>query len=418
MALVLIKGAEGTGSEAGTPTASSINPTQKVLQVDEKIHLLDEDNNPLVVFLKKTSTKSVRGPIFRWQEDRFEPKSVTIDATASAALDDGTTATFSLPAGQENYLTVGDLLLFSGTAGVSPNQYDEIVLITVVASNGLDITCVRNFGSRNAAWAGTPANAAFTGYINGSAFEEGSLSADAKAVKTSFVSNYTQIFKDSISVTGTEDATELYGGNERGRQRRKKSLKHMRDMERAFIVGQPKEDVTTGSYARRSTGGILYFISTNVTDVSVGGVPGNINYASWVNFAKAAFRYGDSKTRLLLCSAEVVSAIALMAHNQYFAMTPEKTYGVSTNRITTPYGDFLVVYHKQFSEMGLSGYAISLDMADVAYRPLAGRDTKLSLDVQANDADLHKDQLLTECGLSAPLEERQAVLKGVGGFAP
>ena len=413
MALTLIKGAEGTGNESGNPSGTSINQTQKVLQVDEKIHLLDSDNNPLVVFLKKTSTKPVAGPIFRWQEDRFEPKSVTINATASALLDNGTDTAFSLPAGEENYLTVGDLLLFSGTAGVSPNQYDEIVLVTAVASNGLDITIVRNFGARSSAWAGTPANAAFTGYINGSAFEEGSLSADAKAVKTSFVSNYTQIFKDSISVTGTEDATELYGGNERGRQRRKKSLKHMRDMERAFIVGQPKEDVTTGSYARRSTGGILYFISTNVTDAA-----GTINYATWVNFAKSAFRYGESKTRLLLCSAEVVSAIALMAHNQYFAMTPEKTYGVSTNRITTPYGDFLVVYHKQFSEMGLAGYAISLDMADVAYRPLRGRDTKLSLDVQANDSDIHKDQLLTEAGLAAPLEERQAVLKGVTGFAP
>lgn len=412
-AAVIISGSRGTGNEAGLPSASSIAPLRKVLDVSEKIHLLDNDNNPLVIFAKKAGKKSCHSPIFRWQEDRFEPKSVTFTTAALAALDDGTTAAFSLPAGEENYATVGDLLILPGSAGVSPNQYDEVMLVTAVAANGLDLTVVRNFGARSAAWAGTPALTQETGYLTGTAFEEGSSAAVAKSTKVQFKSNLTEIFKDTFAVTGTEDATELYGGPDRPRLRKKKAMKHMRDIERAMIVGQQKEDVTTGSYPRRAMGGALSFIQTNVTDVG-----GTINYQTWVDFAASVFRYGDSKTRLLLCSAEVISAIDLMSHNEYFTMSAETVHGVAVKRIMTSHGDFLVVRHKQFNEMGLAGYAIALDMQDVRYRFLNGRDTMFEPDIQQPGDDILKDQYLTECSLEFPLEERSGVLKGVTGFAP
>lgn len=410
---VVIAGSRGTGSEAGTPTATSINPTRRVLDVSEKIHLLDNDNNPLVIFTKKAGKKETVNPQFRWQEDRFEPKSITLTTAALAALDDGTTAAFSLQAGEENYLTVGDLVIIPGSAGASPDNYDEVMLVTAVAANGLDITVVRNFGERTNAWAGTPVLTQLTAYMTGTSFEEGSVAATAKSTKVQFKYNFTEIFKDTFSVTGTEDATELYGGPDRPRLRRKKGMKHMRDIERAFIVGQKKEDVVTGSYPRRATAGALSFITTNVSDVG-----GAINYQSWVDFAKDVFRYGESTTRLLLCSAEAISAIDLMAHNQYFAMTPENVHGVNVKRVMTSHGDLLVVRHKQFNEMGLAGYALALDMQDVRYRFLRGRDSKFESDIQLPGADVFTDQYLTEAGLEFPLEERSGYLKGITGFAP
>lgn len=410
----IISGSRGTGSEAGLPAASSINPTRRVLDVSEKIHLLDNDNNPLVIFIKKAGKKPAVNPQFRWMEDQFEPKSITLDSTALTALGSAGT-TFSLPAGEAYYLTVGDLVILPGSAGAAPNNYDEIMLVTVVASNGLDITVSRNFGARSAAVDASTLTAPLTAYILGSAFAEGSAAATAKSTKVTFKSNYTEIFKDTFSVTGTENASELYGGADRPMLRRKKALKHMRDIERAFIQGQPKED-TSGTYARRQTAGVLYHLTTNITNVASGG--GTINYQTWVDFAKDVFRYGESNTRLLLCSAEVVSAISLMAHNEYFTMSEETVHGVKVNRVVTPHGDFLVVRHKQFNEMGLAGYALALDMQDVKYRYLRGRDTMFEPDIQTPGDDVMTDQYLTECGLEFPLEQRSGVLKGVTGFAP
>lgn len=412
MALELISGARGTGNDAGAPTNTSINPTRKVLDISDKIHLLDNDNNPLVIFTKKAGKKSTVNPKFRWQEDRFEPKAVTLTAAQLALLGVAGTA-LVLGAGEAFYLTVGDLVIVPGTAGVSPNQYDEIMLVTAVDVAGTGITLQRNFGARAAA-----ANLALllvdtTTFILGSAFSEGSSAATPKSTKVTIKENYTEIFKDVFSVTGTENATELYGGPDRARLRKKKAMKHMRDIERAFLMGQPKEDVS-GNYPRRQTAGALYFIQSNVTNVP----GGNINYQTWVDFSKDVFRYGESNTRLLLCSAEAVSAIDLMAHNEYFAYNPETVFGVNVKRVMTSHGDLLVVRHKQFNDMGLAGYAVALDMADVKYRFLQGRDTSFEPDIQQPGDDVMTDQYLTECGLEFPLEERSGVLKGITGFAP
>lgn len=407
----VINGARGTGNESGAPTASSINPERRVKDVSEKIHLLDADQNPLVVFVKKAGKKVATNPKFRWQEDQFEPKSLTLNAAALAAIAANNSASFTVEAGEEHYATVGDLIVVPGTAGAAPNNYDEMLLVTAVNAAGDSVT-VSRFSARAANYDLSGLADPFTVYMTGSAFAEGSSAADAKSTKVQFKENYTEIFKDAFAVTGTEDASELYGGPDRPRLRRKKGLKHMRDIERAFILGQPKEDVS-GSYPRRATGGALHFIQSNVVNAG-----GNINYQTWVDFAEDVFRYGDSPSRLLLASAEVVSAIDLMAHNEYFSQNPENVFGVNVKRITTSHGDFLLTRHKQFGDMGLAGYALALDMQDVKYRFLQGRDTRFFADIQLPGDDVMKDQYLTECGLEFPLEQRSGVLKGVTGFAP
>lgn len=410
----LILGSRGTGNEAGAPAATSITPTRRVLDVSEKIHLLDNDNNPLVIFTKKAGRKETVNPHFRWMEDRFEPKTIQLTAaTLTALAASGTTVT--LPTGQENFITVGDLVTIPGSAGAAPNAYDEVMLATAVDTTGLIVTVVRNFSTaRAAAWTGTPAIAGpINGYLTGTAFAEGSNAAVAKSTKVAFKDNFTEIFKDTFSITGTEDASELYGGPDRARLRRKKGMKHMRDIERAFLIGQPNEDVTTYSYPTRTTGGATYWIQTNVKNPN-----GTINYQDWVDFAAAVFRYGESHTRLLLCSAEVITALDMMANNKYFAFTPENVYGVAVKRIMTSHGDFLAVRHKQFSEMGLAGFALALDMQDVRYRFLRGRDSKFEADIQLPGADVFTDQYTTEAGLEFPLEEKSGLMKGVTGFAP
>ena len=54
-------------------------------------------------------------------------------------------------------------------------------------------------------------------------------------------------------------------------------------------------------------------------------------------------------------------------------------------------------------------------MGNVAYRPLVGngisRDTFIETNIQDNDADGRKDQIITEAGLEISLPETHAILK-------
>ena len=60
-------------------------------------------------------------------------------------------------------------------------------------------------------------------------------------------------------------------------------------------------------------------------------------------------------------------------------------------------------------------YCIGVDMKNVAYRPLAGnginRDTFIETNIQNNDVDGRKDQIITEAGLEISLPETHAVMK-------
>ena len=61
------------------------------------------------------------------------------------------------------------------------------------------------------------------------------------------------------------------------------------------------------------------------------------------------------------------------------------------------------------------GYALGLDLKNLWYRPLQGRDTVLKTNIQANDEDGEKDEYITEAGLQLNLEKTHAVMYGCTG---
>jgi len=82
--------------------------------------------------------------------------------------------------------------------------------------------------------------------------------------------------------------------------------------------------------------------------------------------------------------------------------------------ISTVFGDYVFVQHPLLREQW-EDYGIVIDPKNVAYRPLQGngisRDTFVETNVQNNDTDGRKDQILTESGLQILLPETHAVVK-------
>jgi hypothetical protein len=82
------------------------------------------------------------------------------------------------------------------------------------------------------------------------------------------------------------------------------------------------------------------------------------------------------------------------------------------SKYVSPHGILNIVKHPLF-EGYYNGMGMILDLDNVKYRPLKGRDTKLETNIQPNDADYYKDQYLTEAGIMVKLPKTHAVIKGV-----
>ena len=277
----------------------------------------------------------------------------------------------------------------------------EQMLVTAVSTNTLTVT--RAFGSTAAA-AITDNDSIL---IIGDASAEGADSPAVKTTQESKVTNYTQIFRTPFDVTETADASEMYGGRDLSYLRKKHGIEHKKDMERAFLFGEKKED-TSGTQPRRTTAGLNSYVTTNRTDAS-----GALTEAEFETFCRSLFRYG-SKKKTLFASPLVVSAINSWAGAKLQVVPSDKTFGISISQYVTGHGTLNLVKH-DLLEQDYSGYAFGVDTSNVMYRPL--RDTSLKMNIQDADSDTQKDEYLTEAGLQVNLEKTHAVLYGVTSYS-
>ena len=97
----------------------------------------------------------------------------------------------------------------------------------------------------------------------------------------------------------------------------------------------------------------------------------------------------------------------------------EQTYGMDVVSHLTPFGTLHYKSHPLFSEnLEWRFGAIILDVRNLKYRYLTGRDTELLKERQPNNADYRQDEWLTECGIEIRFPESHMVLKGVNSYTP
>jgi hypothetical protein len=290
--------------------------------------------------------------------------------------------------------TVGDIVRNARTS--------ENMLVTAI-TDGNTIAVTNSFGA-------TPAAAILAGdglFIVGNASAENTGARNVNTTRSAAQSNYCQIFKTSIAVSGTEKAANLYGGKDLPFQRAKKGTEHALDIERAFWFGQKNADTST--YARRATGGIDEFISAGSSFVQNQGGP--LTAPDLNNFLREGFTYGNS-TKVLFCGGLVLQAINEIARGQILTKTGDTTYGVRISEWQTAFGTVNIVHNPLFVEE-LAGQAYLLDMECFRYRYMEARDTQLMTNIQAPDVDGEIDQYISEVGLERKQAPRHSLLKGV-----
>lgn len=381
----------------------NINQDVRKFDVSDKLWLLDPDMAVLAFFARKLGKKAVIDPEFRWFEKaspaRYSAVNYTTGYTSaqtSIVVDDGT-------------VYRAGMVIQDATSG-------EQMYVSSVTTNTL--TVVREWGTTSAP---TTTKNDEVLVVVGNANAEGAATPTTLTSVPTKVTNYTQIFREAIEVTNTEKSTELYaGGSDLNELRREHLRLHLLDIERAFLFGEPKEDVsivgTTGPI--RATAGARHFISTNNTDVSSStGVLTQATFESWVS---DVFSKGGQK-KMALVSPLIASAINSWAAGKLVMYPKDKTFGIAITQYLSIHGALDFTIERLFAENSVwGGMGFAFDMANIGYRYLAAngenRDTKLMKDQQAKGYDKTTEEYLSEVGLFMADEASHGLLEGVTSY--
>ena len=365
------------------------------------ISLLDVDRYPLLAILtnagkdpvskkgKAFKKEATTDPEFKWYEDSFQSRETTI-GSGSQEINISDTPTIQLSSNDEqNKFSVGDIIYF-------PGKKWNFKVTDLNSTDSLDLT--DELGGETGS---TEQIQDEVVWIIGNANEEGATLRTMKGTAPSEKVGYCQIFRTPFGVTETSKQTQtMIKENDLDYQRRKKAIEHAVDIERAFLFGKAKKD-TSGTHPIRYTEGIIDAISTH-TEANVD------TEADFEEFLEDAFSNGNTE-KYGLMSPSFVTMINQWAKNKVTKVETEKSYGITILKYESAHGTLNMIKHDLLKGTPYGNYCVVLDMENLTYKYLQGRDTQLLTDRQANDEDAKKEEYLTECGLQIQLEETHAV---------
>lgn len=388
---------------SGQRRTDNIASTQRIVEMHKPILELEPDSAPITVILKSVLNGGRSRPAgdttFKWHNSELETRWDAVNNGAGYASN----AT-SVVVDTGGVFAEGFLIKVPRTA--------ELILVDSVSTNTLTVT--RGVG-------GTTAAALVDNdplYVVGFAAEEGDTSPSARGINPVAVSNYTQIFRNTVEASGTALSIENESSpHDWAFQRKTAGVEHLKSIELGLLFGAPSNDAGASAAGnRRTTGGVLNYATQNGKDAG-----GTLTEAEVEEWLRSLFRYGSQK-RTVFASALVLSVLSQFAQGKLQTVVGADTYGVKVMNWISPHGEVTLVKHNLLEGTVYSGYAVGVDFdrQNVAYRYLAGgpggsRDTKLLTNRQTPDRDGQLDEYLTECGLQFGLPKLAGVLSGVTG---
>ena len=387
--MTAITGLRGTG-QFGT----EFRPTN----YRELFTLLEPNGTaPLQALLSMAGSESTDDPKFNHFRDELPNRTLTVNG----AIANTTGTTITVDNDDDEAFVVAGTILQNQTTG-------EIMRATADANLGANTIAVeRNIGGTSHQIADDAVLV-----IAGHADQEGGTSPTAISFDPTTDFNFTQIFKTAVQVSGTLQNTYLRTGDKEQEQLTKALKLHMGDIERAMFFGKRHEANGATASPTRFTGGLLNQI-TNVTDgASFGASANTITEKEFDRLLiETIFAFGSSE-KVAFCGARVISNLMEIGKNRWQPTQIDNAYGVSLTRYTTYAGDLLVYMHPMFRQTGMTEEMIILDMGELKFRYLQGRDTQLIRDIQAPDFDGVKHMYMTECGLEMTQAKVHHRIKG------
>lgn len=396
--------------------------------ISEEINRRWAPNYPLMSTLRKEAVSNPRFDIRRSNPVAVEytvnsaVSSDTAGYTLSITLDTDTTSSLG---GEVNsavtsaYIPTGTLLMSKETMAV--------IQVTNEADAGSAVTAeVVSKGN------GNQFNASDTMIKIGSAAAEFADIGTIVLPKMDRISNYTQITRTPIGISGTMLQSLQEYGSEIARQRREAAQMHQQKLEygawfsekapgSSGMANETTSETRTTRGIIRQIAGSSYLSTTNAEDIG-----GTLTEANFFSALKTAYTQTNqaNQRKVLFGSATVMHAINNFARDRLQTNNPmRQAYGVDVQDIVTPFGSLGLVWEPWFSATGdnqgtfdlMDGLAVLIDLDDVEFVYLNGRNTQMLTGRQGNGEDGLKEEILTEWGIRLANPERHYVMYGITG---
>lgn len=369
---------------------------------------------PFTALSAKMKTESTDDPEFSWWEETLKPSIVYVN-NGGGYDDDPETVALTVDHGPGTHpetdttltglqFVAGDLLLIEEDDDPADNE-----IVRVVSATSTVLTVVRGVaGSSPQAMSD---NTRITRI--GSHYGEGSTSPNTVTSNPTKLTNYCEIQKTAFQVTNSAKATHARTGDPLKNDRKRKMFVHSEKHEMTAIFGRPSETTDNNGMPLRTSGGLRHFLSSHVEvfsstpteDTFIEAVQGVFDYnAGGAGNERVAF-VGNGA--LMMLNKLVRDGTNTRINHDGVI----KAYGMELMKWTIPQGTFAFKTHPLLNVHPRYTYSMFIiNPAGIVRRPLRGRDTKEEKNIQANDADLQKNQWIDEIGMEFHHERTMAYI--------
>jgi len=116
----------------------------------------------------------------------------------------------------------------------------------------------------------------------------------------------------------------------------------------------------------------------------------------------------------MFASPLAISVISQWAQGKLQMIPKDKTYGIAITQYLSPHGTLNLVKENLFEE-DKSGVAFIVELGELQYVYLQGRDVKLQTNIGTIGDDKFMDQYICEIGCEFHLEKKHSKLSGITG---
>jgi hypothetical protein len=366
------------------------------------IHWFPNGETPLVALTSQGKSEDVSDYQFNWWEKGLPTRRIFINAAAGVTAA-ATTAIVDDGAGGVGYTNVK-----AGSVLMNERTFEQMIVGVDPTTATLQID--RGKGSIVAAAMvdNDPLQ------IVGSAYEDGATArVGAVAYDPLQKTNVCQIFDDSMNLSRRVMKTRLRTGDKFQETRRETLQIHMIGLEWALLFGDYLDEQGTIAAVRRTkTGGLYYWVTTNIHD---GG--GVVSYFDLMDWLEDDFRYG-AQEKLLLAGSTAINALNKLAKMEMTMNTVpgEMSFGMNIKEILTPFGVLYLKNHPLLSDHPtFRKWGFILDMEGFILRTFD--DTLLITDVQENNVKRKEDEYYSDIGLELQVEKKFAIWKNIASAA-
>ena len=369
---------------------------EKVVDMDPKMRLLDPDQTQFTTMTSRMGARAATREKVNWLEESYVNDVIT---TTAGYTSGATTVVVSAADG----LSVQPNDVYRNMRTGQPMK---------VSANAAGSLTVVPMGTNAAGNSGDKL------LFVGTAYPQGANVGNPKYSARVLGYNYTEIFREPWSFTGTANAIELYGGGEPAKEAARKAVEFKRQLEHnGFFGARNYVAGSAGSEPTGFAGGLYEFIATNKQNVG-----GELTSDFLDLFLATVLSKGTSDKVIFTgtVGAYYISRFNRAGQGAFWKPTNESVHGVKVDGfISGVFGyQIPVVVKKEWANYpsganGFNGLLFVVDMSNVERRPLRDRDTKLLTSRQGPGEDRTAAEYLAEMSWTIAQERTHGLLTGI-----